>query len=149
MKQLTKCHVFQAHVVAESVENLAVGRRLCEALRVRLSVGLAVSLCDPQGAETLGRNSNVPKSPPLARNVWVRTLPSCTFDPILPRTQRTSLSSFPVLFKPSYNFFAFSISFMLHTSPDLRILLDLIRLAVFGVGSYQNRCHERKKTSRA
>jgi len=38
---------------------------------------------------------------------------------------------------------------MLHTSPDLPILLDLIRLVAFGVGSYQNRYHERQKTSTA
>jgi len=45
------------------------------------SVGLAVSVCDPHRAETLGRNSNVPKSPPLALHVRVRTLPPSTFDP--------------------------------------------------------------------
>jgi hypothetical protein len=38
---------------------------------------------------------------------------------------------------------------MLHTSTALRILLDLIRLVVFGVGSYQNRCHEGQKTCAA
>ena len=37
---------------------------------------------------------------------------------------------------------------MFHTSPAIRIL-DLIRLVVFGVRSYQTRCHERQKTSRA
>jgi hypothetical protein len=102
MEQLTKCHAFQVHVV---VENLDVGWRVCEvvsvaALRVRLwvwSMGLAVSLCDPHTAHTLGRNSNVPRSPPLALHVRVRTLPPCTSDP--------SVSSFHAHTVPPYQAF--------------------------------------------
>ena len=115
-------------------------------------VGLAVSLCDPHRAQTLGRNSNVPNSPPLALHVpspHSPTLYGRSLSFILPRSHSTSLSSFPVLFKPSYNLFTFWISCMLHTSPALRILLDLIRLVAFGVSSYQHRCHERQKSSTA
>ena len=154
MKQLRKCHASRGH---RKVENLDVGWRVCEvvslaALQVRLrvrSVRLTVSLCDLYGSELGTQRPQEPTISPSRTSPHSPTLYLRPLSFILPRTHSTSLSSFLVLFKPPYNLFAFWISSMLHTSPALPIPLHLIRLVAFGVGSYQNRYHERQKTSRA
>jgi len=154
MKQLTKCYSSRGRRKLKTLGGVSV--KWCPSPRCGFACGsdpcVWPCLCVTYTEQTLGRNSERPREPaispsrtsPHSPTLYLRSLRF-----ILPRTHSTSLSSFPVLFKPSHNLFAFWISSMLHTSPALPILRDLIRLVANGVGSYQNRYHERQKTSTA